>query len=302
MIVSIKLHADDGLGGCLKVISENEDYTHCLSKVSTYPEPVHVYIPKKLDRKKPINLNIHFHGHNLAGYDHFDKKHGDYGDFLSKGNSNSVLVIPESKGNCATYDKFFKASEDSFEFIKSSKNLFAPLEVKSLTLSGHSGAYRVLNTLLGHPKLEENIKIPVKGVALFDATYGQTINIEDFALKKLREGSPFLFFDSYVSGKKATAEALSLSLKQKIEKMSLIPDNNIIQANQDCLKNIAISNIDSKLNSLSFPALKYLIDSRFKFAPLPSNAFPENSTVLDLHFGILKAHGLTEFFEDLNSL
>jgi hypothetical protein len=116
MIVSLKLHADDSFGGCLKLINENEDYTHCLSKVPTYPEPVHIYIPKKLDRTKPINLNIHFHGHNLAGYNHFDKKYGDYGDFLSKGNSNSVLVIPESKGNCATYDNFFKSNEDSFNF------------------------------------------------------------------------------------------------------------------------------------------------------------------------------------------
>ena len=299
MSVSFNIHADESLGGCQKVVEENKDYTHCLSKVSNYPEPVHIFIPKKLDKTKPISMNIHFHGHNLAGYDHFDKKYADYGDFLSKSKINSILVIPESKGNCSTYDKFFQSADNSYDFINASKKLFTPLAITSLSLSGHSGAYRVLNTIMGHRNLEENIKIPVSGVGLFDATYGSTNSIEEFAIKKLKTGKAFLFFDSYVSGKKATAETLSLALKQKIDKLSLVPDNNIIEANQDCIFKINKNHMDSKIGELSSPAFKYLIDSRFKFVPLASSSFSDSTPVFDLHFGILKSHGLTEYLEDL---
>lgn len=302
MFLSIQILADNNLGGCQIVVEENDNYTHCLNTLAQYPEPVHIFIPKKLDKSKPIGMNIHFHGHNLQGYSHFDKKYADYGEFLSKAKTNSILVIPESRGNCETYDKFFKSPKDSFDFINNSKTLFTPLKMNSLTFSGHSGAYRVLNSIFGHHGLEENINIPVNGVALIDATYGSVSNIEEFAIKKLKKGKSFLFFDTYVSGKKATAEKLSLLLKDKIKKMSLAPDALIIEANQDCINMINQNQIDVKIAELSSPAFKLLIESRFKFVPLPSSSYPEKTPVLDLHFGILKTHGLTEYFEELKRI
>ncbi len=294
--------ATDKTSGCHKLLDETKDYLHCLNQFSSYPEVVHVFIPKNLDPSQPINLNIHFHGHNIEGWDHFDKKFGDYGDFLAKSNKNSILVIPASTGKCTTYDQFFHSPQNGFKFLNETKLLFLPIKFGGISFSGHSGAYRVLNTIFGYDKLEDNLKLPVIGVGLFDATYGSTANIEDFAINKLKNGRSFLFYDSYVSGPKATAEALSVKLKNRIGQINLTHDSHFLDANKHCLDKINHSFFDNKIDSLSRPIVKMLIDQRFKFVPMDSKDFAPNSSILDLHFALIKQQGLSDFFKQLNSI
>ena len=101
-------------------------------------------------------------------------------------------------------------------YLIKSKNIFDSIKISTLSFSDHSGAFRVLNTIWRNPKLEEFASVPIKGVALFDATYGSTLNIENFALKKLNEGKTFLFFDSFISGPKATAPFALSNISQNI--------------------------------------------------------------------------------------
>jgi hypothetical protein len=92
---------------CLRLPDSNKEMLHCKTKISSYPGAIHFYIPQHLSSNLPLQLFTHFHGHNLKGYDHFSKDYGDYGSFLLKSGANAVLVIPESMGNCTTYDNFF---------------------------------------------------------------------------------------------------------------------------------------------------------------------------------------------------
>ncbi len=299
-LIIFKVLAGENSLGCQQIVEENKNFTHCLAKIPDYPEPVHIYIPAKLNLNKPINMNIHFHGHNLKGYSHFDKKYGDYGSYLEKSNINSVLIIPESKGECSTYDQYFKTPLKSAQFIQSAKELFPEkMNINSLTFSGHSGAYRVLNTVLGQSDLEEKIKLPIKGVGLFDATYGNTSNIEKFAANKLKTGKNFLLFNSYVSGVKATAEPLSAALKDRFNKLINNDLNEILIANKECLDQINKTSSSDQASDLTKASLKILVNERLKIIPMPSTSFPANTTKLDLHFGILKEHGMAEYFRDL---
>lgn len=291
--------AANELAGCQKIVEETSDYTHCLSKVAGYPRPVHLYIPKNLDRSRPVNMNIHFHGFNLEGHDHFDKSYGDYGKYLAMSKHNTVLIIPESTGKCETYDSFFSSSKNTFSFLENSKKLFSPVVVSSLSFSGHSGAFKVLDTIFSYPKLEEVSKMPVTGVALFDATYGPTVNIESFAVKKLKEGKSFLFYDSYLAGRGGSTEMKSKEIKLKIGKISTAPEKNLIAANRECLNKIEESILDKKIGDLSLVSLKYLIDARFKFFAVPNN---KNKSMLNEHFGILKNHGLSEYLSFLDTI
>jgi hypothetical protein len=187
---------------------------HCKVKLKSYPQPVHFYIPENADG----NFAVHFHGHNLEGYNHFDKRFGDYGLYLSESKVTFSLIIPESLGKCSTYDTFFadqKRTEDFFaeaaEFLKTETG-FAGHPV---ALSGHSGAYRVLNKLSAYANESDSVLSSIKGVGLFDAVYGDIPKIEQWVLSKKNQS--FVFYSSFVTGNKATTEDLNLQLMKKLK-------------------------------------------------------------------------------------
>lgn len=193
---------------CQKLIASSNEFTHCENKIGNYPEVVHVYIPKNLDSTKPINLNIHFHGHNIEGYNHYL----NMGELLVSSESNSILMIPSSLGKCTTYDQYFSNYSRTQEFLQSALK-FSEIPFNTLSFSGHSGAYRVLRTIFSYDGLEEKLGVVIKGVGLFDATYSNIDSIISFALKQRTSG--FVFYDSFVSGDAGTADEISMSLKRK---------------------------------------------------------------------------------------
>lgn len=250
-IASFQISAEEFF--CQKTIEDNETYTHCLNQYSFYPRPIHFYVPKR----DPEHLFVHFHGHNLAGYDHFKRTaipgegYGDYGHFLADSQVNGILVIPESAGNCTTYDQFFSSQNNSELFFSEIKKL-TKLK-KNIHFSGHSGAYRVLNRLTGF--IISN-KIPslskLSSIGLFDATYGEIPFIEAWLQRQLAGNNEFYFFNAFISGNKATAEAISRLLMKKYS------------------------------------------DKRIEMLPIQSIS---TEAVLDQHFSILKRAGMSLFFE-----
>jgi len=57
----------------------------------------------------------------------------------------------------------------------------------------------------------------VHSFGLFDATYGSVANIEAWMSKKQETKEPYLFYNTYVEGPRATASKLSLELKKKYD-------------------------------------------------------------------------------------
>jgi hypothetical protein len=93
-------------------------------------------------------------------------------------------------------------------------------------LSGHSGAYRVLNQFAKHANdgSVEELK-RVKSFGLFDATYSSIEPIEKWMKAKASTNQKYLFYNSFVSGPKGTASKISFDLIKKYENSS---SNNII--------------------------------------------------------------------------
>jgi hypothetical protein len=189
---------------CQKKISESSDYLHCINKISNYPNPVHFYYPKK--SIEITHVNIHFHGHNIEGFDHLK----NFGEMLVQSELNSILVVPESIGKCETYDGFFKSKVNGINFLKDVIAL-NNIQLSTLSFSGHSGAYRVLRTLFAYEDLEKNIGLKLIGVGLFDATYSEVDSIVNFGLKN----KDFIFYNSFVDGEKGTADEISRLLQKK---------------------------------------------------------------------------------------
>lgn len=219
LLLSSKLFASD----CIPMPDSNAKVLHCVSQLSSYPRPVHFYIPKNLNGEGSVSLFIHFHGHNLEGWNHFNPKFGDYGQYLIESKASGALVIPESLGNCKTYDQFFIEKSRADLFISEVESIVEELagsRPNSLHLSGHSGAYRVLNRLIEYyPQVES--------LGLFDATYGAVPNIVKWVKQKSQGLEDFLFFNAYVEGPRATALPGSLFLKKEFLDLNQL-DNQIV--------------------------------------------------------------------------
>lgn len=189
---------------------------HCKVNIESYPAPIHLFIPANAGSE----YFVHFHGHNLPGYSHFDRRWGAYGEYLAASKTGAVLVIPESEGKCATYDSHFAVPANALTFFKAVER-----EIQQQTgampalvgLSGHSGAYRVLNKLAGYALKDLPPLNKVKSIGLFDATYGATPEIV-----KLVKSRKIFLFDAFVTGSKATAEELSRKL------MNDLKDENVL--------------------------------------------------------------------------
>lgn len=253
------------LVGCVPTADSDSHIIHCKMIVGNYPRPVHVYIPESIQKNESLKVLLHFHGHNLAGYDHFYRTkntgegYGDYAAFLLKSKINGVLIIPESLGNCSTYDSFFADPIRTSLFLNSLEKIIdneISTNDRQWIISGHSGAYRVLNKLAGYFNQDKTGLLQnVLGIGLFDATYGNVSNIELWIKNKGEKNEDFIFYNSYVSGAKATAEPGSVRL-QKILR-------------------------------------EYHSDKIF-LKPLASKS---DSSVLDQHFSVLKVGGLTSFWQ-----
>lgn len=204
---------------CLPESDSRPEMLHCKSKFDDYPAPVHFFIPQN----SSAHYFVHFHGHNLDGFSHFDKRWGDYGQYLLNSKSNSVLVIPESVGKCTTYDTFFVDPIKTVKFFAAVENEIQTLTYESATIqgiSGHSGAYRVLNRLAGYANQNFSSLAQIKAIGMFDATYGETPEISKFVQTKHA-----LFYDAFVTGPKATTEDLSRVLMKmlKSENVFFVP-------------------------------------------------------------------------------
>ncbi len=152
--------------------SRGDRAVECKGIVLPYEKTVRIYIPRNLKNSKQISkANYFFHG--FKSNQTFEKNindlngAGDFAGIVEKSKSeNSILIVPESDGQCTDYKKIINNS-------KVFTDLQAEIERKSgaqflqNTLSGHSGAYLTIDALLKNSEIRKKIK----SIALFDSIY-----------------------------------------------------------------------------------------------------------------------------------
>jgi hypothetical protein len=140
-------------------------------------DTVAIFIPKGFRETGHIDFVVHFHGWQnnvetvLGRYQLIEQ--------LVASRRNAVLVVPQ--GPCNAPDSFGGKLEDPQGFARfmnevadtlRSKSMLKlrPFVLGSIVLSGHSGGYQVISSILDHGGLTSQ----VKEVWLFDALYART--------------------------------------------------------------------------------------------------------------------------------
>ena len=132
-----------------------------------------VLLPKNFDQNKKFDLIVYFHGWNNSNENATEEF--QLVEQLNNSNKNAVLIFPEGPKNAPDSfgGKLEKANYFKYlidDIVKQSKNYRLDLNsYNNIILAGHSGAYRVIATILNRGGLTENIS----HVILFDGLYGQ---------------------------------------------------------------------------------------------------------------------------------
>jgi len=140
-------------------------------------DTVAIFIPKGFRETEKIDFIVHFHGwqNNVEGV----LKRYQLVEQLIASRRNAVLVVPQGPFNAS--DSFGGKLEDPQGFGRFMKDVADTLREKSaltnktfalgkIILSGHSGGYQVISSILDHGGLTDH----VKEVWLFDALYART--------------------------------------------------------------------------------------------------------------------------------
>lgn len=220
----------------------------CQGLVAGYPRNVRIYIPANYTGTIGTKINYFFHGHRLAGVDTFKinpgdtKGSGDFGARLAESQSKDLLVIPESIGNCATYEVRLYHLEEFQNFLSNIEKLVG-LDRPKFSLSGHSGAGRVLNILLSHVK---NLKIEDRlvKVGYYDAFYHADY---PYLTDLVKRASSIYFTVAYVYPGGTTKGMGSLSpYKNKIVVKVVPGKNGVISDHMNVMNNGGFSQFLAK--------------------------------------------------------
>ncbi len=138
---------------------------------------VAIFIPKNFRPTKRIDVVVHFHGWRNTVAGTLEQFH--LAEQLVASGRNAILVVPEGPHDAP--DSFGGKLEDEGGFRRFMDELavtlrrekdFAPADFSfgRIILSGHSGGYHVMGSILARGGMDSSIA----EVWLFDALYGQT--------------------------------------------------------------------------------------------------------------------------------
>lgn len=140
---------------------------------------VGVFIPKGYRKDRPLDIVVHIHG----WYNSVDSVFAQFklAEQLFESRKNAILVIPQGPKNAP--DSYGGKLEQTDAFRRLMTDVTGKLhkqgkvgtkDIRTIIISGHSGAYRMISFILMRGGLTEK----VKEVYLFDALYG---NVEKYA-------------------------------------------------------------------------------------------------------------------------
>lgn len=185
---------------------------------------VAIFVPKGFHRSDKVDFVVHFHGWG----NHVERVLSQYhlvSQFVDSGR-NAILVVPQ--GPYDARDSFDGKLEDAGGFKRFMGDVMATLRDKgvihdepvgSIVLSGHSGGYEAMSSIVARGGMSENIK----EVILFDALYAGTENFMAW-FDKYPDRKIINIYTEHGGTKKET-EKLIAELKQRNPPVSLIAKN-----------------------------------------------------------------------------
>lgn len=178
-----------------------------------YPADLHyrdstvlLFVPKGFRPDRPLDLVVHIHGW-YAVVDSVVTKFR-LAEQLTASGKNAILVVPQGPRNSP--DSFGGRLEDAGQFGRFidqvgeelfARRLVSAPAVRSVVLTGHSGAYRMISYIL----LRGGATDRIKEVYTFDALYGQ---LEKYAHWLTQQRGRFIAVYCDSGGTKATTESL----------------------------------------------------------------------------------------------
>jgi hypothetical protein len=194
-------------------------------------DTVAIFIPKGFRETEKIDFIVHFHGwqNNVEGV----LKRYQLVEQLIASRRNAVLVVPQGPFNAS--DSFGGKLEDPQGFGRFMKDVADTLREKSaltkksfalgnIILSGHSGGYQVISSILDHGGLTDH----VKEVWLFDALYART---EKFLSWWDKSHGRLIDIYTEHGGTKNETEQLMAELKKRGTSFFSAKDTEATQAN-----------------------------------------------------------------------
>jgi len=173
-------------------------------------------VPKNLSRTNKVDLIFWFHGWN-NNIDTANQFYEIQKQFLASG-KNAVLVLSETAKNAP--DSYGGRLEQPGDFSRLVKEVLQQLKIQKLvgkkatagtiTLAGHSGAYRVIAYILS------NGGMAVDNVYLFDALYSQV----DKFLSWIQQNKNHRFVNWYTNHGGGTDE-VSIQMMQQLDQLRL---------------------------------------------------------------------------------
>jgi hypothetical protein len=192
-------------------------------------------VPKNFHAKKKVDLIFWFHGwrNNIDTANQFYELEKQ---FLASG-KNAILVLAETAknapdsyaGKLEQKGMFAKLVMDVVHYLKIANIINQKTKAGSITLAGHSGAYRVIASILAMGQ------IPVDKVFLFDALYGQT----DKFLSWIQQDKQHRFVNWYTNHGGGTDE-VSIEMMKQLGELGLpyqlveeaTIDSNVVKSNR----------------------------------------------------------------------
>jgi len=175
---------------------------------------VALFIPKNFRETGKVDFVVHFHGwrNTVAG----TLQQYKLIEQLVASGKNAVLIVPEGPrnapdsagGKLEEVDGFKRFMDEAIAALKHRGSLKKDVVLGDIVLSGHSGGYLVMSTIIDHGGLTSH----VKEVWLFDALYAQG---DKFLAWSRQPGSRLLNLYTDAGGTKARTEEIMATLKER---------------------------------------------------------------------------------------
>lgn len=184
-----------------------------------YPATTHyqnsqvaIFIPKGFQASDSVDCVIHFHGWR-ARLERVLERFQLVDQFVAS-DRNAILVVPQgplespdsSGGKLEDPDGFKRFVDELFTVLRQDAR-FQKAAPGRLILSGHSGGYKVISSILAQGGLTDKIE----EVYLFDALYGQTEKYDAWA----KRGKRLINIYTTDGGTKAETERWMADLKSR---------------------------------------------------------------------------------------
>lgn len=183
---------------------------------------MNVFVPREFRADAPQDVAVHLHGHLLGSpVERTVFQRFDFAAMGARAGFEGLTLVPESADRDATFNAWGRGSSSFSEMVRGvlTASGVSP-NVRSIALSGHSGAYvamaKVLNT-------HEPYADKISAVGLFDATYGKQDTLTSGARTVLRRDG--LVFGANIAGSPTAAVSNGLAEALSGHAPSAVPYN-----------------------------------------------------------------------------